>query len=94
MANDLGLKPGAATGGGPVILEMKISHGDIVIMNGCLLQEAFEHQVTPKDKLRFALTCRAIPLESLPADKKPDYEVEDEKVRYDGLALKPPMTRE
>ncbi|RDI84042.1 Nucleoporin [Venturia inaequalis] len=94
MAQELGLKPGAATGGGPVVLEMKINYGDIVLMNGRVLQEVFEHQVKPLGKLRYAITGRSIEEGSLKVGDRPDYEVRDEAVRYDGYALRPPITRE
>ncbi|QDS71316.1 hypothetical protein FKW77_001848 [Venturia effusa] len=62
-----------------VLLDMKVNHGDIVIMHGRLLQEIYEHQVKPLGKLRFALTCRNIELDSLKTTLRPDYEVEDEE---------------
>lgn len=93
LAQELGLK-GAATGGGPVILDMKVNHGDIVIMHGCKLQEIFEHQVKPLGKLRFAATCRSIDVNSLKPGGRPTYEVKGEAQRYDGLALPPPEMRE
>lgn len=77
-----------------VILDMKINHGDIVIMHGRLLHEIFEHQVKSLGKLRFACTARYIEEASLPSGERPDYEVKDEAVWYNGLALKPPEIRE
>lgn len=57
------------------ILEMKVNHGDIVIIHGRELQDIYEHDLKSQGKLRLALTCRNIELGSLKV--KPDYEVKE-----------------
>ncbi|OLN96554.1 hypothetical protein CCHL11_00652 [Colletotrichum chlorophyti] len=46
-------------------LRLPLFHGDIVVMHGRRIHEAYLHRVDPKGKRRFALTCRQIVLERL-----------------------------
>jgi hypothetical protein len=82
---ELGLKDG--NGNAKPVIELKLMHGGIVIMHGQAIQEVYEHAVTPEDKLRFALTCRHIELNSLKQTDRPTWEVLPDEVKYDGLAL-------
>ncbi|KAI9862185.1 MAG: hypothetical protein M1824_001566 [Vezdaea acicularis] len=45
---------------GPVVLQMRLCHGDIMVMHGAGIQKHYEHAVAHSDKLRFALTCRHV----------------------------------
>lgn len=51
-----------------VALRILLNHGDIVIMHGEEVQKYFEHAVTPRGTLRYALTCRTILPEKLEND--------------------------
>jgi len=72
------------------VINMKLCHGDIVVMHGRMIQEYYEHAVVPEGKLRFALTSRYIELDSLKDGDKPDWEVKDEELAYNGFALPEP----
>lgn len=87
LANKLGLEPKSSSGGGPVVLDIKTNRCDIFIMHGQLLQSMYEHQVVPKGKLRFALTCENIELDNLKSENRPDNNVNDEELQFGILAL-------
>ena len=55
LARRLGLSYHASP---PSVLDLELSHGDVVIMHGRELQLFYEHAVWPQRGLRFALTCR------------------------------------
>ncbi|KAF2656445.1 hypothetical protein K491DRAFT_757547 [Lophiostoma macrostomum CBS 122681] len=80
IPKELGLNRGTAKDA----LDLTLGHGDIVIMDGEDLQKFYEHAVEHAGKLRFALTCRHIALESLKEKDKPTYEVEPDEGFYDG----------
>ncbi|OXV10959.1 hypothetical protein Egran_01280 [Elaphomyces granulatus] len=42
------------------LIEMRLQHGDFVVMHGANLQKYYEHSVETSDKLRYALTARYI----------------------------------
>ncbi|KAJ5087716.1 hypothetical protein N7456_011332 [Penicillium angulare] len=54
--------PKKTTGMAPVAVTMNLHHGDMVVMNGALLQRYYEHSVVPDKNsiLRYALTARSI----------------------------------
>ncbi|KAN0085567.1 hypothetical protein V8E54_002034 [Elaphomyces granulatus] len=41
-------------------IEMRLQHGDFVVMHGANVQEYYEHSIDSGDKLRYALTARYI----------------------------------
>jgi hypothetical protein len=88
VAMELGLKHSAKSP--KDVLEMYVGHGDIVVMHGTDLQKYYEHAVKPSGKLRFALTCRRIELESLGPKDRPSYKVEPDAGDYDGSRLPVP----
>ncbi|GKT42462.1 uncharacterized protein ColSpa_02643 [Colletotrichum spaethianum] len=49
-------------------LQLTIFHGDLVVMHGTRIHQAYLHEVVPKGKRRFALTCRKIVLENIEDD--------------------------
>ena len=69
----------------PVILTMELRHGDIVVQFGHDLQSRYEHGITPKGKLRFALTSRYVKPENIPTSEhwKGEFHIAPEDV-YDG----------
>ncbi|KAJ9666170.1 hypothetical protein H2201_003603 [Coniosporium apollinis] len=75
------------TGDAPVVIQMHLGHGDIVIMHGAKIQKYYEHAVEPHGNLRFALTCRYIDPDSLAEADKPQYEVRPDDGFYDGSSL-------
>ncbi|WYZ39262.1 hypothetical protein EsH8_III_001176 [Colletotrichum jinshuiense] len=48
-----------------VVLRFPLYHGDVVVMHGPRIHQAYLHKVAPKGKRRFALTCRNIVLDTL-----------------------------
>ncbi|KAK2018281.1 hypothetical protein LZ32DRAFT_680720 [Colletotrichum eremochloae] len=50
------------------VLQLTMSHGDMVVMHGTRIHQAYLHKVVPKGKRRFALTCRKIVLENIKDD--------------------------
>jgi hypothetical protein len=86
LPRDLGLLCGKPRGA-PEVLKMKLYHGDIVIMHGALLQSYHVHCVEPKGKMRFALTCRNVLEGHLKEEEKPEYEIEEDVIGYDGFNL-------
>ncbi|KAF2807172.1 uncharacterized protein BDZ99DRAFT_365145, partial [Mytilinidion resinicola] len=84
LPKELGL---TATGTARDALEMKLGHGDVVIMHGTGIQEYYEHRVEPMGKLRFALTCRYIDPDSLKPADRPAYAVLPDEEGYDGGLL-------
>ncbi|KAK2001110.1 hypothetical protein LX36DRAFT_629421 [Colletotrichum falcatum] len=50
------------------VLQLTIFHGDLVVMHGTRIHQAYLHKVVPKGKRRFALTCRKIVLENIKDD--------------------------
>ena len=70
----------------PVILQMELKHGDVVVMHGHGLQAAYEHAVVPKGKLRYALTCRYVKPENIPEAErwKGQFAIGSEEEAYDG----------
>ncbi|RYO09453.1 hypothetical protein AA0119_g1011 [Alternaria tenuissima] len=64
-----------------------LGHGDIVVMHGADVQKYYEHAVEHAGKLRFALTCRYIDLESLKPEDQPKYAVGSDAEGYDGSGL-------
>ena len=59
-------------------------------MHGSLLQSYYLHCVEPKGKMRFAFTCRNILEGHLKPEEMPEYEIEEDKVGYDGFRLPKP----
>jgi alkylated DNA repair dioxygenase AlkB len=72
------------------VISLNLCHGGVVIMHGAAIQEYYEHAVVPSGKLRFALTCRYIDIDSLKEHEKPKWEVTNEKEPYDGFKLPTP----
>ncbi|KAI8938200.1 hypothetical protein NX059_005861 [Plenodomus lindquistii] len=81
---ELGLK---ARGQARDVLDLALGHGDVVVMHGRGLQRYYEHAVGHAGKLRFALTCRRIALESLGEADRPGYVVGGDEGGYDGRGL-------
>ncbi|EFQ26605.1 uncharacterized protein GLRG_02425 [Colletotrichum graminicola M1.001] len=50
------------------VLQLTMFHGDLVVMHGTRIHQAYLHKVVPKGKRRFALTCRKIVLENIKDD--------------------------
>ncbi|KAK1986154.1 hypothetical protein LZ30DRAFT_648473 [Colletotrichum cereale] len=50
------------------VLQLTMFHGDLVVMHGTCIHQAYLHKVVPKGKRRFALTCRKIVLENIKDD--------------------------
>ncbi|KAK2032947.1 hypothetical protein LX32DRAFT_660923 [Colletotrichum zoysiae] len=55
-------------GGDKKVLQLTMCHGDLVVMHGTRIHQAYLHKVEPKGKRRFALTCRNIVLENIKDD--------------------------
>jgi len=53
----------------PALLELRLKHGDLLVMNGADLQKYYEHEAMPMEGLRFCLTCRGIKRDMLPEDQ-------------------------
>lgn len=53
-------------------LQLKLKHGDIVVMSGADIQKLYEHEVEPLGKLRFALTARHVKLDMMNTDEDRD----------------------
>ncbi|KAF9879398.1 hypothetical protein CkaCkLH20_02941 [Colletotrichum karsti] len=58
------------TGMDPVVLKLPLRHGDMVVMHGTRIHQAYEHAVNPKGRRRFALTSRYIVPETLDASAR------------------------
>jgi hypothetical protein len=52
-----------------MFLDMKLGHGDIVVMHGHGLQKYCEHTMVPQGGMRFALTVRHVRPEKHPKEK-------------------------
>ncbi|KAI5208900.1 hypothetical protein AUEXF2481DRAFT_6368 [Aureobasidium subglaciale EXF-2481] len=68
-------------------IKLSLGHGDIVIMRGAHLQKWFEHGVSPKGLMRFALTCRTVLPGHLKKSELPDYDVDLVQDEYDGSRI-------
>ncbi|KAH0424541.1 hypothetical protein CcaCcLH18_11501 [Colletotrichum camelliae] len=53
-------------------LKFPVRHGDMVVMHGTRIHQAYEHSVDPKGMRRFALTSRNIVLDLLSEEKRAD----------------------
>ncbi|EQB46688.1 hypothetical protein CGLO_14249 [Colletotrichum gloeosporioides Cg-14] len=53
-------------------LKFPVRHGDMVVMHGTRIHQAYEHSVDPKGMRRFALTSRNIVLDTLDEAKRAD----------------------
>ncbi|KAI8282352.1 hypothetical protein K4K59_007998 [Colletotrichum sp. SAR11_240] len=53
-------------------LKFPVRHGDMVVMHGTRIHQAYEHSVDPKGMRRFALTSRNIVLDTLDEEKRAD----------------------
>ncbi|PKS09199.1 hypothetical protein jhhlp_003813 [Lomentospora prolificans] len=51
------------------VLDLRLLHGDIVVMHGTDIHRCYEHRVIPHGKRRFALTSRHINLDKLDTDE-------------------------
>jgi hypothetical protein len=70
------------------LLSFRLTHGDIVIMEGEEIQKFMEHMVEPDGHLRFAMTTRTILPAHLSPDQIPPYEVLPDSEGYDGAAIR------
>jgi hypothetical protein len=70
------------------LLSFRLTHGDIVIMEGEDIQKFLEHAVEPHGHLRFAMTCRTILPHHLAPDQVPSYEVLPDSEGYDGATIR------
>ncbi|KAH0095790.1 hypothetical protein KCU66_g16333, partial [Aureobasidium melanogenum] len=68
-------------------VRLSLGHGDIVIMRGAHLQKYYEHGVSPKGLMRYALTCRTVLPGHLKESELPDYEVDLVQDEYDGSRI-------
>ena len=68
-------------------IKLSLGHGDIVIMRGAHLQKYYEHGVTPKGLMRYALTCRTVLPGHLKESELPNYEVDLVQNEYDGSRI-------
>ncbi|KAG9683324.1 hypothetical protein KCU95_g11688, partial [Aureobasidium melanogenum] len=68
-------------------VKLSLGHGDIVIMCGAHLQKYYEHGVSPKGLMRYALTCRTVLPGHLKDSELPDYEVDLVQDEYDGSRI-------
>ncbi|CAD0082008.1 unnamed protein product [Aureobasidium vineae] len=68
-------------------VKLSLGHGDIVIMRGAHLQKYYEHGVTPRGLMRYALTCRTVLPGHLKKSELPDYEVDLVQNEYDGRRI-------
>ncbi|GKT69493.1 oxoglutarate iron-dependent oxygenase protein [Colletotrichum tofieldiae] len=58
----------AYAGNDKKVLQLTMFHGDLVVMHGTRIHQAYLHKVVPRGKRRFALTCRKIVLENIDDD--------------------------
>lgn len=67
------------------LISLDLHHGDMVVMDGALLQKYYEHSVTSGGKLRFALTARHVLEDGLMAEElaKGQYVLVGDQI-YDG----------
>ena len=84
----------------PVVLEMQLNHGDMVVMNGADIQKYYEvcasqdvsagltqqHCVIPRGNLRYAMTCRFIKPELIDASQHWKGLIPGNLTEYDGDA--------
>jgi len=70
------------------VLSFRLTHGDIVIMEGEEIQKYMEHMVEPDGHLRFAMTTRTILPAHLSPDQIPPYEVLPDAEGYDGSGIR------
>jgi hypothetical protein len=70
------------------LLSFRLTHSDIVIMEGEKIQKFLEHAIEPHGNLRFALTCRTILPHHLTAEQAPKYEVLPDSEGYDGSQIR------
>jgi alkylated DNA repair dioxygenase AlkB len=68
-------------------IKLSLGHGDIVIMRGAHLQKFYEHGVSPRGLMRYALTCRTVLPGHLKESELPDYEVDLVQNEYDGSRI-------
>ncbi|THZ06751.1 hypothetical protein D6C95_02271 [Aureobasidium pullulans] len=68
-------------------IKLSLGHGDICIMRGAHLQKWFEHGVSPKGLMRYALTCRTVLPGHLKKSELPDYDVDLVQNEYDGSRI-------
>ena len=69
----------------PVIMEMKLRHGDFISMHGAKMQLYYEHEVVPTHELRFGLTGRFVIPEKVAEDQRSKGELDlDPNDAYDG----------
>ncbi|KAG9590168.1 hypothetical protein KCU84_g7186, partial [Aureobasidium melanogenum] len=68
-------------------VRLSLGHGDIVIMRGAHLQKYYEHGVSPKGLMRYALTCRTVLPGHLKESELPNYEVNLVQDEYDGSRI-------
>ncbi|KAF2440167.1 hypothetical protein P171DRAFT_369132 [Karstenula rhodostoma CBS 690.94] len=91
VAQDLKLKRGGNKKP-PVLLEMTLGMGDEAFMVGHPIQAYYEHSVTHKGRMRFALTCRYIDPKFVKPGEMPPLEVGLDMGYYDGSEL--PLPRD
>ena len=68
-------------------IKLSLGHGDIVIMRGAHLQKYYEHAVSPKGLMRYALTCRTVLPGHLKESELPNYKVDLVQNEYDGSRI-------
>jgi alkylated DNA repair dioxygenase AlkB len=68
-------------------IKLSLGHGDIVIMRGAHLQKYYEHGVSPRGLMRYALTCRTVLPGHLKESELPNYEVDLVQNEYDGSQI-------
>ena len=71
----------------PVMVTVKLLHGDMIIMNGPEMQKFYVHKVESTGKVRFALTCRHVKKEFVEESQhwKGAHGPQTEKVNYEGF---------
>jgi hypothetical protein len=68
-------------------IKLSLGHGDIVIMRGAHLQKFYEHGVSPRGLMRYALTCRTVLPGHLKESELPNHEVDLVQNEYDGSRI-------
>lgn len=67
------------------LITLDLHHGDMVVMNGSLLQKYYEHSVTSEGILRYALTARHVLEEKLTVEERAKGRYQFTEVQiYDG----------
>ncbi|KAJ5273119.1 hypothetical protein N7478_008244 [Penicillium angulare] len=75
-------------GTSPVCLTIQLYHGHMTVMNGTDIQKYYEHCVTPDGGLRFAVTARHVPENTVPREDLSKGQIElDVDDFYDGDPL-------